>query len=343
MAATDPLLLAALEYILDRWSETDWKDFARKTGTLDIITGHERLLRSLSWNDPDYPQATTHVLNQVLSESVEPRSGEAGRMQIIAESMPDLPEWIQHHAPIRVRTSFAKYFLARASSEVPAEWREAGSIPLPDISKVDPQPKHGGSSAKIRTGLPTVPPTAIIQPTPVATTATTGKRPTGTVPFPGAQANASIPVPAAKGAIFMVHGHDTDGMNSVRIYVQNRTNVMPVSLAELPGKGQTIIEKFENQGEKAAYVIVMMSADDVGQSNRDAKDPDVDPAPRARQNVILELGYFYARLGRDKVLVMVDPSVEKPSDLAGVSYIEYPGENWMDRLHDELKEAGLTP
>jgi predicted nucleotide-binding protein len=61
---------------------------------------------------------------------------------------------------------------------------------------------------------------------------------------------------------------------------------------------------------------------------------------RARQNVILELGFFIGRLGRDQVCVLADPSVETPSDIIGVVTIST-AENWKDALAKELRAANV--
>jgi len=39
---------------------------------------------------------------------------------------------------------------------------------------------------------------------------------------------------------------------------------------------------------------------------------------RARQNVIMELGWFMARLGRKRVVILHQGEVEIPSDISGV-------------------------
>jgi predicted nucleotide-binding protein len=62
--------------------------------------------------------------------------------------------------------------------------------------------------------------------------------------------------------------------------------------------------------------------------------------PRARQNVILELGWFQGRLGRKKVVVLRDDDVEQPSDIAGLVYISLANE-WERLLARELKAAGF--
>ncbi len=326
MASVDPLLLAATAYATDRWTQDDWREFGHETGTTDLVTGHDRLLRSLGFNDPDYPAAASFVLRQVLSEAVDPGDGESGRMEVLVEAMPDLPEWVEKNAPKRVKRLFDDYLAARVAEEIPNEWREAAHQPQSEFSEWDPTPV-----APWETTAGAIPASA---PASKNLTSLTG---TAAEPAPSAAQAAVTPV---EEDIFIVHGHDTAAMNSIRIYVQQKTGKLPVSLAEQPGKGKTIIEKFESHGAKTAFVIVLMSPDDVGQT-KGAYDDGDDPSARARQNVVLELGYFYASVGRDKVVVM-DGGVERPSDLAGVSYIEYPGTNWKDELRNELVEARLA-
>jgi predicted nucleotide-binding protein len=62
---------------------------------------------------------------------------------------------------------------------------------------------------------------------------------------------------------------------------------------------------------------------------------------RARQNVILEFGYFIGKLGRDRVCCLYRGDVELPSDMQGIVYI--PFKNSVNEVRDkiirELKEA----
>ena len=65
-------------------------------------------------------------------------------------------------------------------------------------------------------------------------------------------------------------------------------------------------------------------------------------APRARQNVIFELGYFIARLGRERVAALKQDSVEVPSDFSGVVYLTYDSSKaWRQDLAQELEAAGF--
>lgn len=64
--------------------------------------------------------------------------------------------------------------------------------------------------------------------------------------------------------------------------------------------------------------------------------------PRARQNVVLELGYFVGALGRDKVCALTRGDVEIPSDLAGVVYVTFDETNgWKLALSRELEAVGF--
>lgn len=65
-------------------------------------------------------------------------------------------------------------------------------------------------------------------------------------------------------------------------------------------------------------------------------------APRARQNVILELGYFLAHLGQQRICALITPGLETPSDFDGIVYIRMDkGERWKVELKRELRAAGM--
>jgi predicted nucleotide-binding protein len=67
-----------------------------------------------------------------------------------------------------------------------------------------------------------------------------------------------------------------------------------------------------------------------------------DLKARARQNVIMELGYFIGRLGRVRVCALHKGGVELPSDYQGVLYIEMdPAGAWKAKLAQEFVQAKL--
>ena len=138
------------------------------------------------------------------------------------------------------------------------------------------------------------------------------------------------------GSVFLVHGHDHTALQLTARLVEH-LGLRPVILFEQPAKGRTIIEKLE-QSSVTSAAIVLLTPDDVGAR---AAEPEA-LKPRARQNVILELGYFLGLLGRHRVVVLYAEGVELPSDYVGVEYIKLDGEGaWRLRVARELRAAGL--
>ena len=132
--------------------------------------------------------------------------------------------------------------------------------------------------------------------------------------------------------VFIVHGRDEATKNTVARFVEH-LGLKPIILEERPSKGKTMIEKFEANAE-VSYAIVLMTADDTGAFQEE------DPEPRARQNVIFELGFFVGKLGRERVCMLKKGSPQMPSNYYSVNFIAMDGQ-WKWSLVRELKEAGL--
>lgn len=141
--------------------------------------------------------------------------------------------------------------------------------------------------------------------------------------------------------VFIVHGHDIQAQQTVARFLE-RCQIKPIILADQPDGGDTIIEKFEREASKASFAVVLLTADDVGQSNAEASSVPDSLRPRARQNVILELGYFVGFLGRKRVCALKKGQIELPSDYVGVVYTDMDlAEGWKVRLARELTYAGF--
>ena len=152
--------------------------------------------------------------------------------------------------------------------------------------------------------------------------------------------HSSAPEPTVTGnnEVFIVHGHDQLVKSEVARFVKN-LGLEPVILDEKPGGGLTIIEKFEKYAGNASFAIVLLTPDDVGAP----KDRKNELKPRARQNVIFEIGYFFKGLGRGRVCAMSKEEVEFPSDLNGVSYVFLdPNSGWKLKLFQEMKAVRLS-
>ena len=134
--------------------------------------------------------------------------------------------------------------------------------------------------------------------------------------------------------VFIVHGHDEAPREMVARFI-SKLGLDPVILHEQPSRGRTIIEKLIAIGN-VGYAIVLLTPDDMGRGKSESEE-----RPRARQNVILELGYFMARLGRDRVTALLKDEVEIPSDYMSVVYVHFDTAGaWRQALGRELQNAG---
>ena len=160
------------------------------------------------------------------------------------------------------------------------------------------------------------------------------------IPEPFANSTHSPAVESAianSNEVFIVHGHDETFKSGVARFVE-QLGLEVIILEEKPGGGRTIIEKFEKYASNTGFAIVLLTPDDVGAP----KDKPGDLKPRARQNVIFEIGYFFKGLGRGRVCAMSREGVEFPSDLNGVSYVALDsGGAWKLKLFREMEEVGL--
>lgn len=150
-------------------------------------------------------------------------------------------------------------------------------------------------------------------------------------------ANQVIQPSGTTRRVFLVHGHDEEAKQSVARFIE-KLQLEPVILQEQPNEGRTIIEKFEKNAD-VEYAIILLTPDDVGYP----KDKPNEAGSRARQNVILELGYFVGRLSRKRVCALCKGSVEIPSDYHGVLYLPMDdADGWKLKLAREIKQSGLS-
>jgi predicted nucleotide-binding protein len=144
---------------------------------------------------------------------------------------------------------------------------------------------------------------------------------------------ATIPTKDISSTVFIVHGRNEEIKIKVARFLE-KAGLTVVILHEQTGRGQTFIEKLESHS-LVGYAVVLLTADDVG---RGIKETDLQP--RARQNVIFELGYFSALLGRKWISVLYENGVEIPTDYSGVEYLPLDSA-WQAKLLNELKDAGF--
>jgi predicted nucleotide-binding protein len=145
-----------------------------------------------------------------------------------------------------------------------------------------------------------------------------------------------VPGKSASSSVFVVHGRDNEAKLEVA-RVLEKVGLQAVVLHEQPSRGKTIIEKIEHYSD-VGFAVVLLTPDDVGALATEAEKLN----QRARQNVIAELGYMVAKLGRERVCALVKGGVELPSDFDGVVYVTMDsGGAWKLELGRELKAVGM--
>lgn len=131
--------------------------------------------------------------------------------------------------------------------------------------------------------------------------------------------------------VFIIHGHD-DGLKAEVQLLLTRGGVKNIVLHEQADRGRTIIDKLEGESKDANYAIALLSPDDVMH----------DGKSRARQNVIMEIGYFMGKLGKERIRLLKKGDTEIPSDLQGILYENYdPAGAWKMKIAKELQAVGI--
>jgi len=145
-------------------------------------------------------------------------------------------------------------------------------------------------------------------------------------------------LPRISENVFIVHGRDV-GSAAELAGILEGLKLKPIILSEQASGSRTIIEKLEKYSD-VGYAFVILTPDDVGglaNSRPELKH-------RARQNVILEFGYFMGLLGRDRVCCLYKGDIELPSDMLGVVHVQFNQSlkevYWY--IIKELKAVGYT-
>lgn len=126
----------------------------------------------------------------------------------------------------------------------------------------------------------------------------------------------------------IIHGRSKHWVE-VRSYLQNELSLPePIVMGEYFGKGQTLPEKWEQLGWRIHGAIAIATPDDLGAAKLKSDGTFMEVSSRvfldrARQNVWVEVGWVWGRLGRSNVCVLTQGLIELPSDLQGLETYGY--------------------
>ena len=131
-------------------------------------------------------------------------------------------------------------------------------------------------------------------------------------------------LPLAHGRIrslplLIIHGHDTASRLELENFLLRKLpHVAPVTMILEAHGASTIAEKFDELAARVSGAVALLTPDDVAVTLKSG-----DSQPRARQNVVIEIGWVWGRFGRDRCLLLMKDSIEIPSDLQGVEVFRY--------------------
>lgn len=142
-------------------------------------------------------------------------------------------------------------------------------------------------------------------------------------------------VEVAKGSnkIFVGHGR-SNLWSRVQLYLKDDLGLDSFSFETESHASESIVQILEDFLSKSSFAILILTAE----------DETSDGKFRARQNVIHEAGLFQGKIGFDKVVLLKQDKVEEFSNIAGLQYIGFSGDNIEQAFYDltrKLKKVGV--
>jgi hypothetical protein len=112
--------------------------------------------------------------------------------------------------------------------------------------------------------------------------------------------------------VFISHGHSSDWY-PVQAFLEKDFHIDTLEFAQEPIKGRTNLQKLSEESEKCGFAVIVMTGDD-----------ELGDKPRARENVINEIGFFQGKYGLDRVCILHEDGTNIPSNIHGLGYVSFP-------------------
>lgn len=137
--------------------------------------------------------------------------------------------------------------------------------------------------------------------------------------------------------VFVVYGKEDETSSDV-IQTLQKLELEPITLHDEPNSQNSTLGKIEDYPH-VSFAVVVLSPDDLAHP---MEEPSESAKYRASQNVILELGYFLGKLGKQNVVAIYNKkeNFKVPTDITGVIWIEHKT-GWYFQLIRELKECNF--
>lgn len=135
------------------------------------------------------------------------------------------------------------------------------------------------------------------------------------------------------GKIFIGHGRSKLWAR-LQIFLKDDLNLQTLTFEDESRTSESIVNILNEFLDNSSMAILVMTAE----------DETAEGKSRARQNVIHEAGLFQGRLGFDKVIILKQNEIEEFSNIAGLQYIPFSGDNIEQcfyELQRKFKKLGL--
>jgi predicted nucleotide-binding protein len=151
----------------------------------------------------------------------------------------------------------------------------------------------------------------------------------------------SMPQPTRARKVLLAHGRDDRWAQAVAHLLEQAGSH---ELTILDQRAEQRAELLEDAGDQRAaprYAVVLLTADDIGGRRLEsAEEPYF--APRARQDVVFEMGFLAAALTPACVCVLYEEGVELPCELDEISHVRLDlAGTWQPKLLMKLRRAGF--
>jgi len=135
------------------------------------------------------------------------------------------------------------------------------------------------------------------------------------------------------GKVFIGHGRSKLWAR-VQIFLKEDLNIETLVFEDDTRTSESIVNVLESFLDNSSFAILILTAE----------DDTANGTSRARQNVIHEAGLFQGRLGFDKVIILKQEGIEEFSNIAGLQYVPFTGENIEQCFYEiqrKFKKLGL--
>ncbi len=113
--------------------------------------------------------------------------------------------------------------------------------------------------------------------------------------------------------IFISHGKSKD-WHSVQAFIEKDLKIETLELAQEPSKGRSVLQKLVDESNNCSFAVIVMTGDDEIKGD----------APRARENVMHEIGFFQGKFGLENVCILYEEGTNIPSNIHGLVYVPFP-------------------